>query len=74
MRLPILLLTIPLAAFAQEREHQRGQHDYGHGGRGDARYRQERPWAHGRFEGRIGPQHVFRLRGGEPERFYLDGG
>ena len=42
-------------------------------GRGDPRYHLERPWAHGRFRGGFGPRYVYRLRGGAPSRFELDG-
>ncbi|HZU21580.1 MAG TPA: hypothetical protein VE998_02040, partial [Terriglobales bacterium] len=42
-------------------------------GRGDARYRLERPWEHGRFPGVTGPQHIWRLRGGGRDRFDVGG-
>ncbi|HZL18985.1 MAG TPA: hypothetical protein VFG23_14695 [Polyangia bacterium] len=38
------------------------------GGRGDARYHVDHPWAHGRFHGPIGRGHVYRLGGWEPGR------
>jgi hypothetical protein len=38
------------------------------GGRGDARYHIDHPWAHGRFRGPIGRGHVYRLGGWEPAR------
>jgi hypothetical protein len=38
------------------------------GGRGDARYHVDHPWAHGRFRGPIGRGHVYRLGGWEPAR------
>jgi hypothetical protein len=38
------------------------------GGRGDARYHVEHPWARGRFAGPIGRGHVYRLGGWEPGR------
>lgn len=42
-------------------------------GRGDDRFHLDHPWAHGHFAGPIGPQHIFRLRGGTRERFALEG-
>jgi len=42
-------------------------------GRNDARYRLGRPWAHGRFRGGFGPRYVYRLDGGDPERFAIEG-
>ncbi|HVO50286.1 MAG TPA: hypothetical protein VMV60_04780 [Thermoanaerobaculia bacterium] len=39
--------------------------------RGDARYVIEHPWAHGHFRGGFGPRHVFRLAGGNRERFWF---
>jgi hypothetical protein len=41
----------------------------GHTNRTDRSYRVERPWAHGRFPGRIGARYVYRLGGGNRERF-----
>ena len=32
-----------------------------------------RPWAHGRFGGEIGASHIYRLGGGNYNRFALDG-
>lgn len=42
-------------------------------GRNDARYRLARPWAHGHFRGGFGPRYVYRLDGGDPERFAIEG-
>ena len=42
-------------------------------GRGDRRFHLDRPWAHGRFPGDVGPRHVFRLEGGNRERFRVEG-
>ena len=34
--------------------------------------RLEHPWAHGRFDGMLGPSHVYRLHGGSARRFGFD--
>jgi len=42
-------------------------------GRNDPHYHLDHPWEHGRFTGAIGPQHIWRLRGGNRERFDVGG-
>jgi hypothetical protein len=40
----------------------------------DRRFHQERPWEHGRWQGGFGPEHRWRMRGGDPRRFWINGG
>ena len=40
-------------------------------GRRDDHYHVDHAWEHGHFEGGIGPRHVWRLRGGRPDRFSI---
>ena len=42
-------------------------------GKDDPRYHLDRPFEHGRFPGGIGKGHVFRLAGGNRERFLFGG-
>ncbi|HVN05221.1 MAG TPA: hypothetical protein VMT86_12430 [Bryobacteraceae bacterium] len=42
-------------------------------GKADPRYHLDRPWEHGRFTGGIGRAHVWRLAGGNRERFWFGG-
>lgn len=38
-----------------------------------AQYHLDHPWEHGRFPGVVGANHIYRLAGGAPSRFFLDG-
>jgi len=53
--------------------HSTGQWVGHDSGKNDAHFKQDHPWEHGRFEGGIGPSHVWRLGGGRPERFGFGG-
>ena len=44
----------------------------GHVG-GDAHYRLDQPWFHGHFPGNFGPSYVYRLGGGNRNRFFFNG-
>ena len=52
--------------------HAKNDQWVGHNsGPSDAHYHVDQPWAHGRFSGGFGPQHVFVLAGGNRERFWF---
>jgi hypothetical protein len=53
--------------------HARDDRWIGHDmGRDDRRFHLEHPFEHGRFEGGFGRDHVFRLGGGNRERFFFN--
>jgi hypothetical protein len=72
---------------AQDRGHYRDQEGHpdaphvhpngewvGHAtGRDDVHYHLDHPWQHGHFTGGFGPQHRWRLAGGNPQRFFFSG-
>jgi hypothetical protein len=52
--------------------HAKNDQWVGHNsGANDPHYRVDQPFAHGRFSGGFGPQHVFVLAGGNRERFWF---
>jgi hypothetical protein len=52
--------------------HAKNDQWVGHNsGANDANYHLDKPFAHGRFTGGFGPQHVFNLAGGNRERFWF---
>ena len=53
--------------------HAKNDEWVGHkSGPSDPHYHMDKPFEHGRFSGGIGPQHVFRLEGGNRERFWFN--
>jgi hypothetical protein len=66
--------------FADQPGHPEAPHVHADGkwighdsGKNDAAYHLDRPWEHGHFNGGFGPKHVFRLQGGNRERFFFNG-
>src|SRR5258708_7870406 len=55
--------------------HAQDDHWIGHDtGRNDQHYHLDQPWQHGRFERPIGASHIWRIRGGDRDRFDIGGG
>jgi hypothetical protein len=53
--------------------HAKNDQWVGHNsGPNDPHYHMDKPFEHGRFSGGFGPQHVFRLAGGNRERFWFN--
>lgn len=42
-------------------------------GKNDPHYHLDHPWEHGHFGGEIGPRHVYRIEGGDRDRFWFGG-
>lgn len=54
--------------------HSNGDKWVGHSsGPNDPHYHLDHPWAHGRFPGEFGPRHIYRIEGGNRERFWFGG-
>jgi hypothetical protein len=72
--------TDPRRTFSDLPQHPEAPHVHSDGtwighdsGRTDARYHLDQPWAHGHFSIGIGPRYVYRLEGGNPNRFWFEG-
>jgi hypothetical protein len=66
--------------YADKTGHPNAPHVHSNGkwighdtGKNDPHYHVDHPWAHGRFSGGFGPSHVWRIEGGNRERFWFGG-
>jgi hypothetical protein len=62
-------------AAARVRPHVEPEGDVwvGHDAPNDPRFHMDHPWAHGQFKGGFGAEHVYRIQGGGPSRFWFGG-
>jgi hypothetical protein len=77
---PAKAAPAPKASFADKPGHPAAPHVeknnkwVGHdSGPNDARYHVDKPFEHGRFTGGFGKGHVWRIEGGNRERFWFNG-
>jgi hypothetical protein len=66
--------------YADKAGHPNAPHVHSNGkwighdsGKNDPRYHVDHAWAHGHFTGGFGPSHVWRIEGGNRERFWFGG-
>jgi len=71
---------VPAPKYSDKQGHPEAPHVHTNGkwvghdsGRDDPRYHLDHPWAHGRFHGGFGRGHVWRIEGGNRERFWFGG-
>lgn len=68
------------ASFVDKKGHPEAPHVHtndkwiGHAtGHDDPHYHLDHPWEHGRFRGELGPRHIYRIEGGDRNRFWFGG-
>lgn len=66
--------------YSDKAGHPNAPHVHSHGkwighdsGPNDPHYHLDHPWEHGRFTGGFGRDHIFRIEGGGPSRFWFGG-
>jgi len=72
--------VVPNRSFADHAGHPEVPHVHPNGkwvghdtGRADVRFHLDHVWEHGHFPGGFGPRHVFRIEGGNRDRFWFGG-